>query len=120
MQNWLGRTALMFAAQNGHMDVVRLLLEDEKQMVDGNGWTALMYAASNGHVEIACLLLDHEKCVQDNDGWSALMFAAYYGYTDMVGLLLSEERDLEIARVEPPLCTPQKREMLMQLSYLWI
>ncbi len=39
------------AAQNGHTDCVKLLLQEEKVDVNRqreNGWTALMIAADNG------------------------------------------------------------------------
>ncbi len=55
-------TALMFAAEEGHIDIMKLLLE---QGADANaahteglmkGRTALMAAASNGHIGIVKLL----------------------------------------------------------------
>ena len=53
-----GRTALSWAARNGHEAVVRLLLEkvvsvDSK---DGYGRTALSWAAEKGHKAVVTLL----------------------------------------------------------------
>ena len=47
-----GATALMYAAGNAHIDVVKLLLEGhgaEVNAADGQGRTALMFAAEKGH-----------------------------------------------------------------------
>ena len=48
----------MFAAQEGHVEVVRLLLEAgaDKSWADSCGDTALMWAAREGHVEVERLL----------------------------------------------------------------
>ena len=50
----------MNAARNGHVEVVRLLLEAgaDKNAAQVNGTTALMAAAEHGHVEVVRLLLD--------------------------------------------------------------
>ena len=55
-----GATALILAAQSGHVEVVRLLLEAgaDKDVADDDGATALMEAAYRGHVEVVRLLLE--------------------------------------------------------------
>ena len=57
-----GWTALMLAAQNGHEQVARVLLEAGAvvgaQENDDAGLTALMHAAENGHEQIARVLLE--------------------------------------------------------------
>lgn len=72
--NWFGKTPLMTAAQYGHLDAVKLLLENgadiNKQTSEGDCWspdqnlcithgkrTALMYAAQEGKFEIIEYLL---------------------------------------------------------------
>ena len=54
-----GCTALHFAAQNGQMEVVSLLLiaRAEKNLANRSGETALHLAVSNGNLEILRLLL---------------------------------------------------------------
>ena len=54
-----GAAALMLAARNGHLEVVRLLLEAdfETNVAGTDGATALMLAARNGHWEVVQLLL---------------------------------------------------------------
>ena len=49
MQDEEKRTALMYAAENGHLECVKILAPLEKGMQSNNichdGWTALMHAA---------------------------------------------------------------------------
>ena len=51
-------TPLMFAAAEGHIDVVRILIEyhADPSMVDIDGDTAETFARNNGHEEVADLL----------------------------------------------------------------
>ena len=59
-----GRTALVWAAEGGHTDIVQALLAKGLEIwplsahywvntTDSEGWTALMHAASKGHSESA-------------------------------------------------------------------
>ena len=73
-----GHTAIMAATTEGHVDVVRALLNHDKEKsrqghtrgwvrdaVDRNGWTALMWASWMGQKEVAKVLVedgaDHRK-----------------------------------------------------------
>jgi ankyrin repeat protein len=53
-----GRTALMIAATEGHLDVVRLLVEagTDLNASDAEGSTALTLARSYGHLDVAAFL----------------------------------------------------------------
>jgi ankyrin repeat protein len=88
-----GRTALICAAYEGHLEMVELLLSDERLDInasDGYEWTALMYAASKGHLEMVELLLSDERLdinASDDNGWTALMWAAYLKHSDVAKLL---------------------------------
>jgi len=55
-----GRTALMIAAAEGHLDSVRLLVEagSDLNVVDAEGSTALTLARSNGNLDVAALLAE--------------------------------------------------------------
>ena len=55
-----GWTPLHLAAGNGHLEVVKLLLEKSADVTVANngGWTPLNSAASNGHNEMVKLLLE--------------------------------------------------------------
>ena len=63
--------ALVLAAENGHVEIVQLLLQAgaKKDSVNWAGSTALMLAAKNDHVEIAQLL--HGNKGRDKRGWNA-------------------------------------------------
>ena len=87
-----GRTALMYAAAAGDLEMARLLLENGapiKAQTD-NGITALMFAAAEGHVEMARLLLENGAPIkaQTDNGITALMYAAAAGDLEMARLLL--------------------------------
>ncbi|XP_042513011.1 ankyrin repeat-containing protein At5g02620-like [Macadamia integrifolia] len=78
-----GRTALHVAVVEGHLDVVKLLLEKKGELfnnVDENGRTALHYAASKtwGHKIVQQLLRHDPSSVYqlDKDGLSPLHIAA--------------------------------------------
>jgi hypothetical protein len=96
-----GRTALMFAAVNGKVDAMRVLLDhpsaDPAAMMmlgDDQGWIAIMIAALNGKVDAMRLLLDHPSApagmmmLGDDQGKTALMYAAFHGRLDAMRLLL--------------------------------
>jgi len=55
-----GWTPLNWAADEGHVDVVRLLLEKgaDVAVANSNGWTPLNLAASNGYIDVVRLLLE--------------------------------------------------------------
>ena len=59
-QNNKGWIALMLAAQNGHEQVARVLLEAGAVVIaqTNDGTTALMLAAHNGHEQVARVLLE--------------------------------------------------------------
>ena len=89
-----GRTALMHAAQQGHVEPARLLVEKEKGLQDGDGWTALMHAAHNNHPEVVEILITCERGKRDNSRRTALMIAAERGYTEIVTALAPHEKGL--------------------------
>lgn len=92
--NNLGKTALMYAAEKGHTEIVRLLMLKESRMQDQEGRTALFYASWHRHIACVKLLVDREAGLVKNNGYSSLMVAAVHGYTDVCQLLLAKERGL--------------------------
>jgi len=61
-----GKTPLHFAANQGHEEVLRLLLHHGAQLSakDNGGWTALQCAVDGGHEGIMLLLL-HGRAVKE-------------------------------------------------------
>ena len=93
----------MWAAQDGHEQVARVLLE-AGAVVDTpgpQGWTALMFASSNGHEQVALILLkakaDPNKA--RSDGWTALMFAAQNGHEQVALELLKAGASLKVVSI---------------------
>jgi serine/threonine-protein phosphatase 6 regulatory ankyrin repeat subunit B len=85
-------TPVIVAAQNGHVEVVRVLLEHGAKVnsARSNGGTALMVAAEKGHPETVRLLL--EKGAAQNrvthNGDTALLIATHNGHEQVVRVLL--------------------------------
>ena len=57
--NRQGQTPLMLAARGGHLNTIKLLLENgaQTQRLDDEQWSALTYAAAHGRLEVVNLLL---------------------------------------------------------------
>ncbi|KAL4815700.1 ankyrin repeat-containing domain protein [Aspergillus spinulosporus] len=87
-----GRTPLSYAAENGHYDVVDLLLDKgvATDQADKNGRTPLSWAAEAGNFDIVSELLQHGASVmtRDNFNRTPLLFAAASGHSHVVGTLL--------------------------------
>ncbi|KAK1169625.1 ankyrin repeat domain-containing protein 50 [Acipenser oxyrinchus oxyrinchus] len=89
-----GRTPLILAAQEGHCDCVRLLLERHSPL-DHRGYdgrSALSASALEGHVDVVELLLRRgsELDVRDAEGRPLLYLLVLEGLHNMVGLLLEK------------------------------
>uniref|UniRef100_A0A0G4I4Q6 Uncharacterized protein n=1 Tax=Chromera velia CCMP2878 TaxID=1169474 RepID=A0A0G4I4Q6_9ALVE len=87
-----GETAMLLASCNGHLSIVRLLLDAnaDTNIQSSDGKTALMAAASQGYRDIVQLLIDAQAKVdiQNEKGWTALILASDNGHTDIVRLLI--------------------------------
>ncbi len=86
------------AAQNGHKDIVNLLLKEKADVNAKNkkGATPLHLAAQNGHKDIVNLLLKEKADVnaKNKKGATPLHFAAENDHTYIVDLLLKEKADV--------------------------
>lgn len=76
----LGRTALMWAANNGYLKMAELLINKGSNLNskdDFEGFTALTLASRRGFFEIVKLLIDNnaDKNILDNRGCTALEWA---------------------------------------------
>jgi ankyrin repeat protein len=87
-----GRTALIYVASTGNIDLARLLLENgaKPSLADKTGNTPLHYAAEQGNTEIVRLLLDVKAPIdqQNRDGVTPLMVGCGNGRAAAVKLLL--------------------------------
>ena len=96
-----GETAAMFAAFNGHLEVVQFLHTAgcDLDKANNNGNTAGILAAESGHLEVVQFLhraaCDLEKA--NNNGNIAAMFAACNGHLEAVQFLHRAGCDLEKA-----------------------
>lgn len=98
-------TPLWWAAENGHENAVRLLLEkgaSAEAKVEASGMTALHLAAGNGHEDIVRLLLlggaDLNAKLANPRPHTPLHLAAENGREAVVRLLLEQGADLNAER----------------------
>ena len=97
LTNRFGGTALIPAADRGHVEAVQLLLEKSDVDIDHMNrlhWTALLEAVILGdggkrHQEIVQLLIDHsaDVSITDGDGVTSLQHAKNSGYKEMIDML---------------------------------
>ncbi len=98
----IGRnTVLVKAAQSGHADVVRILL-DAGARLDVRGFmgkTALFWAVERGHAAAAQALLERkaDPNIKDVSGLTPLMVAAANGSSRVAELLLKNKADVNAA-----------------------
>lgn len=95
--NRFGGTALIPAADRGHVEIVKELLTTSDVNIDHVnrlGWTALLEAVILGdggkkHQEIVKLLIEHNANVNlaDHDGVTPLGHAKKHGYKEMMEML---------------------------------
>lgn len=86
-----GYSLLMYAARDGRLDMVRLLLDRQAKVDARNfvGETAIMLAAYNGHLETVKTLRERGAAL-DGDGWTPLHYAAAQGHLAVVRYLLEQ------------------------------
>lgn len=95
-----GWTPLHYAAAGGHIDVIRLLLENAA-FIDAespNGTTPLMMAVRQKQPTVARLLVDEgaDPTLRSQSGWTAAEYAKHHGEDELAKWL--RERAAEFAR----------------------
>uniref|UniRef100_A0A8C6L3J3 E3 ubiquitin-protein ligase MIB2 n=1 Tax=Nothobranchius furzeri TaxID=105023 RepID=A0A8C6L3J3_NOTFU len=95
-----GKTALQVAAHQGHMEVVKALLQANSsvEVKDEDGDTALHYTAFGNQAEIARLLLSKGANINllNNSMCTALQIAVNKGFTDVVRVLTDHSADVNL------------------------
>jgi ankyrin repeat protein len=111
--NWI-QTPLLRAAELGHLEIIKLLLDcadiDVDCTVEGiSSRTPLSHAAEGGHWEVVNLLLGRGacSCSKDRTDRTPLSYAAEGGHCAIVNLLLEKGAE--------PCCRDQKNRT--PLSY---
>lgn len=103
-EQWRGQDALMWAATEGHDEVVRLLIARgaSPRTASSAGYTALMFAARHDHQGVAEQLITagadvNATTAEDAGGVSALTTAIFNAEWDMAGLLLQRGADPNVS-----------------------
>jgi ankyrin repeat protein len=96
-----GGTPLIWAAYNGHKEVIRVLLSNDADIeaLSRNGeMTALLMAAYNGHNDIVEYLLSKGASADKTNvrGDSALSLASFRGHLKVVQSLLGRRANVEL------------------------
>ncbi|KAL5248762.1 hypothetical protein ACHWQZ_G017821 [Mnemiopsis leidyi] len=88
-----GNTCLTYAAKEGHVSVVRLLLKHgaDPEQTNSYGWTPLMQASVNGHVRcVKCLLEFGADALHKNlFKQTSLVLAAARGHNDILQSIIT-------------------------------
>lgn len=104
-----GATPLYIACQEGHAEIITLLLAhhriDVNQARTDVGATPLFIACQRGHVEIITLLLAHDEIdanqARTDTGETPLYTACHEGHAEIITLLLAHHRiDVNQARTD--------------------
>jgi ankyrin repeat protein len=97
-------TPLTYAAIYGHMEVVRMLLEEGANIerTDGSVYTALHQAVWNGHLDVCRLLLDWGAKVDalNKARNTPLIWAAWAGHLSIAKLLVERGADVSLKNVD--------------------
>ena len=116
--HFYGYTPLAWAAQNGHQEVVRILLEcarADPDKPDKDSETPLSHAARNGHERVVRILLALEHVDPNHQGHcgiTPLMHAARNGHRKVVKLLLKQKE------INPDQATYNQIIMAKRHSYM--
>ena len=90
-----GLNCLHIAAQNGHLELCKNLLDKDSfdiDLLDYDGWTALHHSARSGSYKLVKYFVNMGsdiKC-KNNLGWNSLHIAARYGHLNLCKKLLNK------------------------------
>jgi len=98
------RTSLIFAAREGHIEVVKYLLEKNAAVnhPDKYGQTPLVWASAEGKPDVVSILLEASADIEaeDNDGQTPLIWASSEGRSQVVEILLEYNANIKCIDAE--------------------
>jgi hypothetical protein len=102
MTNKSGENALMLAAFDGQLALVKTLVVEKKAAVNKTGWAPIHYAATNGHLEIAQFLMANGAQVNalSPSETTPLMMSVMSGNDQLIKYLLDNGADLRMRNHE--------------------
>ena len=119
--------ALLFASRRGFDDAVRIILEENEEIIDDiglNGYAAIHYAAKYGHEDILLMLILHgaDLNIPDDGGAIALHYVASSEHLKILKVLIKNGADVNAKIIFKNLCyatlrwtrncTPQKESLV--------
>ncbi|GIC93698.1 Pfs, NACHT and Ankyrin domain protein [Aspergillus udagawae] len=100
LKQYSKRTPLSWAAQEGRISIIKLLLQTETTVddMDAKGRTPLSRASENGHEAVAELLIGNGADVnaRDNKGWTPLLHALENGHEAVAELVIGNGADVHV------------------------
>lgn len=102
LTNQSGENALMMAAFDGQLALVKTLVIEKKAAVNKLGWAPIHYAATNGHLEIAQFLMANGAQVNalSPSETTPLMMSVGSGNDQLIKYLLDNGADLRMRNHE--------------------
>ncbi|XP_059151249.1 ankyrin-3-like [Physella acuta] len=98
-QDECGKSALMYAAQIGHIEIVTVLLEHDASYtdVDNTRYNALLHAAWKGQTEVVKILIAKGADINSINTFTrnALMEASLMGHIETVCFLLTKDSNIK-------------------------
>ncbi|KAH9498484.1 hypothetical protein Btru_007628 [Bulinus truncatus] len=95
-----GRTALLRAAANGHLEMCALLIGQGADIntSDKNGFTALHFASSAGYLSVVKLLVESGASpnIETKDGKVPITFATSANHIDVVSFLMKRDHNTRL------------------------
>lgn len=90
--SYMKNYGLRIASNNGHLDIVKLLLNDKRVDPSAFNNCALIWSISNGHLDVVKELLKHKRVDPSDGNNCTLTISLERGYLDILKQILKDER----------------------------